>query len=258
MGKVRWGGGITGASLDRTERDGFEPYTGPAVPNGVYCWKIKVLRKGKSSGGYAQLIVGLELTPRQSRPEEKKYKGYFLTDYIVVTEGSQFRVVRFTDAIGVTGADFAERTITAGEPNARGSVEIAKIGRWVHNKKQYVMASIVDDMDQNGSSRKVIGGYWPIPEDSSASAEDEDYEEDEEEERPAKRAAKGKPKGRVEPEPDEDEEDAEDDDDSDDDEEETPPSRKAAKKAVKKAAPKRRTRDEDAEDDEGDDDEPPF
>lgn len=236
MGKVKWGGGVTADSLDNAERDQFAPYTGPAVPNGVYCWKIKVLRRGKSSGGHGQLIIGLELTPRRSRPEEKPYKGYFITDYIVVTEGSQFRVVRFLDGIGVTGREFVDGTITTGEANKWGSFEISKIGKWVNDGKQYILASLVDGEDGQGNPRREIGGYWPIPEESSSSSADDEADEEEE--------------------LDEDEADDTEEDEADEEPEEAKPAKKAAKKATPAKATSRKRRD--ADEDEAEDDEPPF
>lgn len=242
MGKVKWTGGIDASTFDNAERGGFEPYMGPAVPNAVYCWKIKILRIGKSSGGHKQLIIGLELTPRRSRPDEKKFKGYFITDYQVVTEASAPFVAEFLDGLGVTGKDFVNLD-TRGEVNARGSMEVAKMGRWVNNGKQYIMAGLVDGADASGQPRKEIKGYWPIPEEASTSEPDDDEDtdnEEEEEERPAKRTTSKK--RRPEPEPDEDEAEYED---------EAPPPRK---RAAKKAVPKSRA----AEVEEDEDDEPPF
>lgn len=255
MGRVKWGGGLSADTFDDAERGQFEPYMGPPVPNGVYCWKIKRLKLGKSSGGHRQLIFGLELTPRRSRPEEKKYSGYYLADYQVVTEGRAGFIAQVLDSLGVSGRDLIERMDTRGEADDRGNMDVAKIGKWVNNGKQYIMAGLVDGANQDGTPRKEIRGYWPIPEEGSSSQADDDDEGEEEEERSTKRTSKkAAPKRRAR---DEDDDDSDSDSDSDPDEEQE--ERRPAKKAAKKAAPKRRSRDEDdADEDEGEDDDPPF
>lgn len=262
MGKVKWGGGLSGGDFDNADRNQFSPYDGPPVPtNTLFCWKVKILKRGKSTGGHDQLIVGLELTPRRSRPDEKPYAGFYTTDYIIVREDTLFRVAPFLDAIGVSGADFAERTDVEREADSRGSRSILKIGRWVNNGKNYVMATLVDSDDGKGNPRKKIGSYWPIPEESSKVEEtveldDEgDTELDEEEETTPKKKAS---KRRAEPEPDDDEGEDDSEDSSDDEDDEPVPPRKSAKKAApaKKATKKSpRLFADDNEDDEG---EPPF
>jgi len=255
VAKVTWGGGVTGRALDEADRSQFTPYDGPVPPNKLFCFRVKMLKKGKSSNDNPQLIIGLELVPRRTRPEEKQYKGYYITDYIVVLESTTFRVAPFLDAIGVSGREFAEHT-SVGPKDDRGSKPITKIGHWVNDGKQFVLATLKDGMDQKGNPRKEIAGYRPVEELTSKSDEEEDDsigEEEEEEEaparKPAKKAAPKKRQPEPEPEPEEEEE-----------EEESPPPRKKA--AAKKAAPKRR-RDED-EDEEGADaesdeeDEAPF
>lgn len=247
MGKVKWGGGLSGSDFDNADRsNSFKPYDGPPVPtNTLFCWKIKVLKRGKTTNGYDQLIVGLELTPRRSRPDEKPYAGFYITDYITVMEDSLFRVAPFLDAIGVSGTDFAERTIVEQDADRRGSRAITKIGRWINNGKNYVMATTVDGDDGKGNPRRKVGNYWPIPEAEDSEAEEEsdsenDWEE-EEQPRPAKKATKKAQRPAPEGE-------------GEDDEEPTP--RKAAKKTTAKKATGRSRRD--ADEDEGEDDDPPF
>lgn len=235
MGKVTWG--VSGSDLDDADRSQFTPYDGPIPPNKLFCFKIKMLKKGKTSNGNPQLIIGLELTPRQSRPEERKYKGYYITDYIVVLESTTFRVAPFLDAIGVSGSDFAERTVV-GEKDDRGSYPITKIGKWVNNG-QYVLATLKDGSDREGNSRKEIDKYWPVSELSGS--DDETEEETEEEEQPRRPVKKATGKKR-QPELEEEEEE------------------EAPRRPAKKAASKRRVRDEDEDADQGDDgeDEAPF
>lgn len=252
MGKVTWGDDLTREALDDVERDRFKPYDGPPVPNAMYAWRLKVLKRGKAkSSGNTQIIIGLELVPRSSRPEEKPYAGYFITDYISVLESQAFKIAPFLDALGVSSTDFLKRTSDTGEKDDRGSVPIAKIGDYVHDGKFILLASIGDDTDQNGAPRKRITGYYPAPEGEQAKKskrrdEDDEEEDDEEEERPAKKSKKATAtkKRKSEPEPDED------------DEEDEPPRKKKAAPAKKKR--REPEPDEDEDDNEDEDDDAPF
>jgi hypothetical protein len=183
VGKVTWGGEVTADTIDKADRSQFKPYTGPAVPDAVYCWRIKVLKRATSSNKNPQLIVGLELVPRQSRPEEKVYAGYFVTDYITLTEAAAWRVASFTDAIGVTGADLIKRTKDTGEKDAKGSVELVSIGGWKHTKKELILAQLATDTDPKSKTGRKISGYWSpealAPEaDAKSKGRDDDDDDD--------------------------------------------------------------------------------
>ena len=186
MGKVTWGGDLDANKIDKADRSQFKPYAGPAVPDGLYAWRIKVLKRGKSSNKNDQLIVGLELVPRSSRPEEKVYAGYFVTDYITLTEAAAWRVAGFTDAIGVTGVDLMQKTKDTGEKDSKGSIEIVSIGGWKHTKKALILAQIAKGEDNKGKARTDVKGYWApeaLTEDPTTEPDEaEDDEEDEGEE----------------------------------------------------------------------------
>ncbi len=255
MGKVTWGGDFDGSTFDDAERSQFKPYDGPIPANAMYAWKVKNVKRGETSNGNDQLIIGLELIPRRSRPDEKKYKGYYITHFLVMTEGTAWKVAPFLDALGVSGADLVSRTKDTGEEDNRGNVPLVSIGKWKNDGSTIVLASLEDDDYKEG--RKRIREFWPV-EDAAKDEDDEeesdDSEDDEEEapKRPAKKAAAKKSTKRAEPDEDADE---------DDDEEERRPAKKAAaKKAApaKKAAGKRKAKDEDADEDDEDGDEAPF
>lgn len=249
MGKVTWGGGMDADTLNDAERSQFKPYDGPVPPNALYCWRVKVLKKGKSQADNNKLIIGLELVPRRSRPDEKPYAGYFATESIAVVESMAGKLGSFLDAIGVTGSDFLNRTLDDGEKDQRGNTKIIKIGKWINDGKTYILASLGDD-SWNGETRKRIQNFWPVEQAAKAEPEESDETEEEEEEQPRRTTAKKAAPKRREPEPDEDEA-----------EEEESPRRPAAKKAAKKAAPKRRAQedeDEDAGESDDEDDEAPF
>lgn len=260
MGKVTWGGDLSGSDLDNADRSQFKPYDGPTPMNGVYAFRVKLLKRGKSKANNPQLIVGLELVPRQSRPEDGKFKGYFIMDYIPVMESTAFRVAPFLDAIGVSGDDFIKRT-TAGEADERGSLPIVQIGKWKNDGKKIILATLADDQDQQGNPRKRISSYW-APEDLSTADEPEDDEDDEEEEEEEEEPVRRKPvkkaasKKKSSPEPEDDDEEEEDDEDE-------KPAPKKAKKTSKPPAKKRRVEpeeddDDDADEDDDDEDSAPF
>jgi len=250
--KVTWGGGVTADDIDSAERSQFKPYDGPPVPNGMYAWRVKQLKKGKSQADNPKVIYGLELLPRRSRPDEKKYAGFYVSGSIAVVESQAFKLGPFLDALGVSSTDFLNRTSVEAEKDNYGNAKITKIGEWLNDGKTIVLASLGDENDQKGNSRKAIMNFWPVEETAAKSSDEDDDSEEEEEEKPTPRK-KAATKSKKKPEPDEDE---------GEEEEEEPPakSKKApAKKAAKKAAPKRsRDEDEDADEDSDEDDEAPF
>lgn len=249
MPRVRWGDEeeLLEAGESWDPEDQIQPYDGPTPPNGLYYWDIKVLkyRQGKN---LPQLMIGLELAPRRSRSEDKKYAKYFILDFAPVAPQTNFRWMPFLAAIGVSPSDLIKKCITDEDGN------VTKIGRWVKKDKgNWIAANLVDDKDQNGNPRKAISGYFE-PKGASNTAtpepEEEEYEEEE-----------------YEAEDIESEEEYEEEEGTEEEEyeeEPPPPPRKAAKKstakkAAKKAAPpKRRGRaPRDAEEIE-EADEPPF
>ena len=168
MPKANWG--VSSADVDEFDRDSqYTPYTGPIPPNAVYEWDIKVLKfiagtKEKNP----QLRVGLELVPREGRNEED-YEGYFTMAFLHVTDKTAFRYVPFLDAIGVSGREFTDRTITDEEGN------IKKIGSWRNTGEEMICAELKDG-EWNGVARKEIGWMGPITDDDGD--DDEDYDDD--------------------------------------------------------------------------------
>lgn len=139
MGKVRWGGGVTAQGIDNVDTSKrFSPYEGPTPPVGVYRWWMKLCRITESSNKNDQIMLGLQLTPRSDMPEQKRYKGYWLTYYIPIMDGTSFRVREFTDMIGVTGKDFINGTVDDGSKDRN----ILKVGKWVNDGKLIIPAAI--------------------------------------------------------------------------------------------------------------------
>lgn len=185
MPRVRWG--IDSSDVDDFDRESqFKPYAGPLPPLGVYEWQVKVVKYvAGTKDKNPQLRVGLALAPRENVKGEKKYAGYFLLAFLIISNKTTFQYVPFLDAIGVSGREFAERTIVDEDG------KVSKIGRWRNDGESYVNASIVEKPDQDGIVKRQVGQIFAIEEsddddfegedeESDIDADDEDEEEEEE------------------------------------------------------------------------------
>lgn len=176
MPRARWG--IRAGDVDDFDRDSqYSPYTGPTPPNAVYEWLVKVLKYIPGTRDkHPQLRVGLELVPREDNRDERQYAGYFCMAFLPITEKTAFRYVPFLDAIGVSGREFIERTVTDEDGN------IKKIGAWRNDGKEIILAQLADGVDQNGNTRKEITWFGAASDDEAE--EDEEYDDEEIEEEP--------------------------------------------------------------------------
>lgn len=179
MPKVDWEGNIGSEDIDEFDRDSqYVPYAGPIPPNGVYAFKLKLLRYSEPAEGqkYPKLQVGLELVPREGRPEDKAYvvngQGYFIQDWPPIARHTAFRYVPLLDALGVTGKDFVNRLYVDEDGN------ITRIGKWRNTGDVIIGAGIADDVDDKGNARKKINWYGEIDEDVDEDIEDEEYDDD--------------------------------------------------------------------------------
>lgn len=221
MARVRWG--IGASEVDDFDRSSqYTPYRGPEPKNGVYLWRVKVLKYAAgTSTKNPQLRVGLELVPREARGEEK-YAGYFSMNFIPVNDKMMWKLVPFLDAIGVSGRDFADRTdFNPDDGNIR------KIGKYRHTGDFIIAGQLKDGRNQDDEPIKEIGWMGPVSdvdteepdedEDDGEVFDDDDYDEE------------------IGDEQDEDEYEEDDEEDYDDDEEEyeeeeppPPPKRRTA------------------------------
>lgn len=191
MPRARWG--ISAGDIDEFDRDSqFKLYKGPIPPNAVYLWKIKVLKfVSGTREKHPQLRIGLELVPRSGH-DEKRFAGYFIMSFRAITPKSNMFYVPFLDAIGVSGTDFAENTITDEEGNVK------KIGRWRNTGEQLIYAQLKDGQDADGNKRQEVGLFEAYDDEELDDTEEEEYEEQEEaedfedeEEEPAPRQRRG-------------------------------------------------------------------
>ena len=183
MPRANWG--IGASDVDNFDRESqFTPYTGPEPRLGVYQFQVKVLKYAPTDGEkWPQLRIGLELVPRNK--EEAKFKGYFVMLFRAITPKTGGFYVPFLDALGVSGAEFEQRTIVDEEGN------IKKIGAWCNDGKQLVMAQLKDSTDNEGNKRRDISWFGAVEggaadlEDDEEVYEEEEESEYEEEEKPA-------------------------------------------------------------------------
>lgn len=178
MPKARWN--VPAGVIDGFDREKqFAPYTGPAVPNGVYKFLVKKMQYlAGSREQNPQLRIGLELVPRNAA--ERRYKGYFTMAFLNVDPGEKmaFIYVPFLDAIGVTEKEFLDGTITDEQGN------ISRIGRWRNKGTQLVLGQLKDNSyEKNGkvvTNQQVgwFGAYDPeADQDPDEDPEDEDYDD---------------------------------------------------------------------------------
>lgn len=175
MGKVKWGGGISQNALDEVDTSKqFSPYDGPVPPAGVYRFIVKVLKETTSSNNNPQLQIGLELVPRSDIPEQRRYKGYFMMDFIPVMDSVAWRLRPFLDAIGVTSREFVNGTVNDEDKN------ITKIGKKVV-KGTVIAVSIRNGQDQRGNARMEVAQYIPVvdSDDQDDTADDASGSDDE-------------------------------------------------------------------------------
>lgn len=171
MPRANWG--IDASDVDDFDRDSvYKPYTGPVPPDAVYLFLIKKLQfVAADRKKLPQLRVGLELVPREDADEER-YDGYFIMDFLHISDKTKFRYVPFLDAIGVSGKEFTTRTVT------KEGGEIVKIGAWRNTGEEYIYAQLTTGTDQDGNSKKEIRTYVAYEEEAE---DDEDYDDYDEE-----------------------------------------------------------------------------
>lgn len=177
MGAVNWG--ISTRDIDNFDRDAqYKPYRGQIPPNAVYRWRITKLQFFPGTGQkYPQLRIFAKLIPRTQA--EQKYADFSVVSFRAVAPQTPFNYVPLLDALGVSSADFKNRTIADSEGN------ISRIGKWRNDGKQEIDAQLKDDEDQKGNARKDIGWIGApkdVTDDEPDDSDDDDYLDDSDDE----------------------------------------------------------------------------
>jgi hypothetical protein len=172
MPKAKW-------SIDSSEPEEleqYEPYDGDLPPLGVYYGKIFRLTVEDNKNGDRMLTVGFRVD--DPRKNKKRFNGYAAWDRLNITEQSKPFVLLFLKALGLTWADFWNKTI---EEAGEGRVLIKSIGRKKFNlgEGNPVRVQLRSDTDQAGEPSRRPGWLpWLDPSDSEH-IEDDDEDEDE-------------------------------------------------------------------------------
>lgn len=171
MPVARWG--IDASDVDDFDRSSqFTPYRGPQPPTGrVFDFAIKNLKYvAATKESVPQLRVGLELDPHPRRKDEAKYGGYFIMAFLDISDSMKWKYVPFLDAIGVSGSDFAKRTIIDEDGN------IKKIGKWKNSGEELISVQLKENT-YKGKTTIQTGWMGPCLDDDEESEED-DYDEE--------------------------------------------------------------------------------
>lgn len=174
MPLVNWG--VRARDIEGFDRDAqFKPYTGTLPVNGMYKFRIKQLKYiAGTDEKFPQLRASLELVPRNA--QEKKYKGYFITAFMVVSDKTAFQYVPFLDAIGVSGAEFERKTLTDQEGNVR------KIGAWRNSGEEMILAEIRSNTGENAEKYPKQIGWMEAVTESDDEEDSEDYDDEDDSE----------------------------------------------------------------------------
>lgn len=175
MPRVDWG--VSAKDVDNYDRESqYKPYDGPLPPSGVYQWTVKSLKHVSGTREKnPQLRIGLELTPRKGRKDEKKYAGFFVMVFAPITDKTAFRYVPFLDAFGVTGREFERATITDEEGN------IKKIGKWRNTGDVMILGQLRDNTgEQADKYPKDIGWVGALTDDEPEDEEEDELDDDDE------------------------------------------------------------------------------
>lgn len=185
MPKVKWGGDLTPDDVDSAESRRGDDYAGDVPPSGIYRFKLRWSKKGKSEQNNPKL-TSLLVLDGSWKPEHKKYDGCPFWDHMPVTKKTAFRVRQYCDALNITSADFMGKMVIDDEGN------VQKIGKLkIADEDLLVYLKVTREDNDDYGPRLVFGksgSYLPFKEDDDEADEADDAEdgddEDSEEEPP--------------------------------------------------------------------------
>lgn len=171
MPKVKWFG-ITVDAIEDAEVRRNKMYTGPEPKRGVYQFAVR-FKMAKSGNDHDQIRCYMTLVPRDARPEEKKYRDFFMMEFVPVVDSAAFRVRALCDALGVKARDFYEKTVNDKEGwiTKFGGLSIDKDG-------VLLLANIGPDTQRDG--------FWKVSDWASVDAieESDDNDDDDDDDTP--------------------------------------------------------------------------
>lgn len=200
MPKTTWGSDLDEEAIESAETR--DTYTGPVPPKGVYRFKLKYLRQGKSKAGN-KMVRFFGVLDGTYKDVHKKFDGAPLWVDTAVMASTAFRIKALVNGLGVTAKQFMTGTMT---DDADPEPNIVKIGTKKITQDMLVYVNIrPEDGDQGERIGIVGGGFLPAPEgddDSTPadkSASDDESEADKPKAKKDKKAKGGKSKGGEEP-----------------------------------------------------------
>jgi hypothetical protein len=133
--KVKWG--ISNDEPEELEQ--FDIYDGPDVKSGVYQGNILRLTVIKNRNDDDMLKVMWQVA---ESGEKAKYNGATFWSNQNVTDQSKPYLLQFLQSIGLTWADFTNRTVIEGKYDKQTASKVLKIGRVKFNDGEEVGARV--------------------------------------------------------------------------------------------------------------------
>lgn len=197
MPKTTWGSDLDEEAIESAESR--DSYTGPVPPKGVYRFRLRSLKKGKSKAGNP-MVRFFGVLDGTYKDGHKKFDGAPLWVDTAVMSSTAFRIKALVNGLGVTAKQFMTSTVT---DDAEPEANILKIGTKKITENMLVYVNIKPEDGEQGERIGIVGGgFLPVPEgdDETGSADGTDDEPTEDDKPKGKKGKKDKKsKGGEEP-----------------------------------------------------------
>lgn len=211
--KVKWAvGNVEPDDLPdfQSNDDIIKANKGALPPKGKTRILVKKVTSKENKNGDQMLTVTCEISEKGSK-KEQAFNGYAMWERLNVTEQGAPYLKRFLTAIGVTWADFINKTV------ADESVEpmvINKIGKVKLDRPVEAFVSVKHGVNQNDEEVAEVGRFLPPADEDEPDDEPDEDDEDTDDDEDIEEADDDSD------EEDDDADDEDDDDESDEDDEE--------------------------------------
>lgn len=170
MPKINWAGddpdeALTADDIENAE-DGYQAYTGPIPPGGVYRFKTRRMKFAKANTGTKGINV-LMVLDGSWKSSHAKFDGCPLWDTVWMTRGSAPFVKAFARAIGVSAADIVGAVVTDDDGY------ITKIGRKNIREGQVLYVAVREGEYNDQPRLEKAGTGFQVVEDSDDDAAEE-------------------------------------------------------------------------------------